>query len=231
MNYLRAQQASLEKQIEQNQQMIEVEKQKEALGANADQDVKPNPRFKHFNDIFSGLTKSKNVGTMYPIVSCMITYNSKSAVTVTKRNDMTYFVKMYNLESYLMTFEEQIGGKADDYIKLKEVEQNSNGTKFAISYMNDGVFFLRTFGETTRSKEEIEANEFNINEALGLNAYTMPINNFPDPFITCCYCGDEFIYVNLFHNHTLTHHHFFFHIETREIHGHTEIYKEFEESN
>jgi len=43
--------------------MMEVERQKQALGANADSDVKPNKRFKNYNDLFSGLTKSKNITT------------------------------------------------------------------------------------------------------------------------------------------------------------------------
>ena len=72
--------------------------------------MKPNKRFKNFNDVFSGLTKSQNVTTMYPIVSCAITYNSKSAITVTKKNDREYYVKQYSLENYIMTFEEKIGG-------------------------------------------------------------------------------------------------------------------------
>lgn len=46
-----------------NEQMIEAEKQKKALGAKSDQDVKPNPRFKNFNDVFSGLTRSRQVAT------------------------------------------------------------------------------------------------------------------------------------------------------------------------
>jgi len=60
------------------------EKQKIAMGANSDVEIKPNKRFKNYNDIFSGLTKQKNVVTLYPIVSMCITYNSVSAVTVTK---------------------------------------------------------------------------------------------------------------------------------------------------
>lgn len=80
--------------------MMEVEKQKQALGANADTEVKPNIRFKNFNDIFTSLTKSKNVTTLFPIVQCMITYDSSHVVTVTKKNDRQYFVKMYSLETY-----------------------------------------------------------------------------------------------------------------------------------
>jgi hypothetical protein len=42
----------------------------------------------------------------------IITYDSTKAVTVTKCNDQEYYVKQYDLESYKMTFEEKIGGKA-----------------------------------------------------------------------------------------------------------------------
>ena len=52
---------------------------------------------------------------------------------------------MYDLESFKMTFEEKIGGGPNDYIKIKEVEQNSAGTKYALTYFNDGKFKLRNF--------------------------------------------------------------------------------------
>lgn len=131
------------------------------------------------------------------------------------KDERTYWVKQYNLESYAITFEEMIGGLEDSYIKLKEVEQNPSGNKFAITYIDDGIFKMRTFGEKNRTKEEIAADEVNINEELGLNNYTMPINNFPDPFISCHFITDTLIFVNLFHNATLTHYHFFWNTETR----------------
>ena len=67
------------------------------------------------------------------------------------QDERTYWVKQYNLETYAITFEEKIGGLEDSYIKLKEVEQNPAGNKFAITYIDDGIFKLRTFGETNRS--------------------------------------------------------------------------------
>ena len=91
------------------------------------------------------MTKYRNVTTLYPIVSCMITYNSVSAVTVTKKDDREYWVKMYSLKTYELTFEEKVGGSKEDYIKLKEVEQNAEGDYYAIAYHNDGNFFVRTF--------------------------------------------------------------------------------------
>lgn len=48
----------------------------------------------------------------------------------------------------------------------------------------------------------------------GMNNFTMPINNFPDPYITCCFCTDDVIFVNLFHNATVTHHQFFYNWKT-----------------
>ena len=93
LKYLKKRDLELKKETDRNKAMMEVELQKISLGANSDQDVKPNKRFKNFNDLFSGLTKSKNVVTMFPIVNCCITYNSKSAITVTMKNEREYWVK------------------------------------------------------------------------------------------------------------------------------------------
>lgn len=158
--------------------------------------------------------------TLYPICSMIITYDSTKAVTVTKRNDKEYYVKQYDLESYKMTFEEKIGGRADQYIKLKEVEQNASGKKYAICYNDDGVFYLRTFGKESRSQDEIAASELNINELLSLNNHTMCNQTFPDPFITCSYITDDLIFVNLFLNHDLKHVHFIYDLKNQKIKGH-----------
>ena len=99
-----------------------MEKRKKQLGGGGDAVVKPNSAFRYFNDQFSNLTQSKSVMTMYPLVYVMITYNSKLAVTVTKKDDREYFIKMYDLITYRQTFEENIGGLPESYIKLKEVE-------------------------------------------------------------------------------------------------------------
>ena len=68
------------------------------------------------------MTKSMNVMTMNPLVHIMMTYNSKYAVTVSKKSNREYWVKMYDLETYKMVFDEKVGGNPEDYIKLKEVE-------------------------------------------------------------------------------------------------------------
>ena len=80
---------------------------------------KANPRFKNYRSLFQNLLKTSEVTTMYPICSVIITYDSSKAITVTKKNDREYYVKMYSLETYEMVFEEKVGGQPTDYIKLK----------------------------------------------------------------------------------------------------------------
>lgn len=128
---------------------------------------------------------------MYPIVSVILSYDSSRAITVTKRNPQEYYVKMYDLESYELSFEEKIGGLDTDYIKLKEVEQNSAGKKYAIAYSNDGVFYVRHFAKVNRTDAEIADSTLNVNELLKINNWTMAIEGFPDPYITCCFINDD----------------------------------------
>lgn len=97
------------------------------------------------------------------------------------------------------------------------MEQNERGDEFAIAYINDGDFKLRTFGTKTRDPETIDAEELNINKELGLDNHTVPIYNFPDPFITCVFVNNELLFVNLFHNASRTHHHFIYNYRTRTV--------------
>jgi hypothetical protein len=49
---------------------------------------------------------------------------------------------MYDLESYELTFEDKIEGQ---YIKIKDIEQNEAGTKYAAAYFDDGLFKFKVF--------------------------------------------------------------------------------------
>jgi hypothetical protein len=51
----------------------------------------------------------------------------------------------------------------------------------------------------------------------------MPINNFPDPYIICTFINDDLIFVALFHNSSLVHHHFFYHVTERKITGYQQV--------
>ena len=71
---------------------------------------------------------------------------------------------VYDLDIYDLTFEEKLGGEQDQYIKCKELEQNADGTGYAICYNDDGKFRLRSFGKTSRTEAQIQKNEFKFNE-------------------------------------------------------------------
>jgi hypothetical protein len=68
--------------------------------------LQPNPSFKSYKELFKNLTKSKLVVTKFPIVTCIISYDSTRAITVTKCDDTEFWVRMYNLETYEKTFDE-----------------------------------------------------------------------------------------------------------------------------
>ena len=84
--------------------------------------LKPNMRFLNYKDIFKNLLKQNTIVTKWPIVTMAISYDSTRAITVTKEDDRTSYVKMYDLNTNELTFEEKIGGQPDQYIKIKEVE-------------------------------------------------------------------------------------------------------------
>ena len=60
--------------------------------------LKPNLRFLPYKNVFKDLLKQTQVITMYPIISMLITYDSTRALTVTKKDDRFYYIKMYDLE-------------------------------------------------------------------------------------------------------------------------------------
>ena len=116
-----------------------------------------------------------------------------------KKDDRHSLIQMYSLKDFEVTFEESFTG---DYIKMLEVQQNSSGDFFAVAYMDDGKFRVRTFGFETRTKEEIEREELKINEMFGLDDFSLAIDNFQNPFITCCFIDDSRLFVNFMYTFT-----------------------------
>ena len=143
----------------------------------------------------------------------MITNDSTSVFTVTKKNDEESWIRAYNIDTKQIVFEEQILGT---YVKIKELEQTDDAQLFAAAFIDDGAFKIRTFRKSTRSQAEIEEEELNLNEELELNGKTDVVFSLPDPFITCTFVGNDLLFVNLFETHTGSHHHFFYHLKVRQ---------------
>ena len=68
--------------------------------------LQPNAAFKSYKQLFRNLTTSAQVVTMYPIVTCMISYDSSRVITVTKKDDTEFWVRMYNPATAEKTFNE-----------------------------------------------------------------------------------------------------------------------------
>ena len=62
--------------------------------------LKSNARFKHYKQIFDDMLKESRILTEYPISTCMISYDSKVAVTVQKKGEREFRLQMFDLESY-----------------------------------------------------------------------------------------------------------------------------------
>ena len=63
----------------------------------------------------------KTVPTLYPVVNCVMAYDSSVVIVVSAKNHYECWVKMYDLESHVEVFQEKIGGNPDQYIKIKYV--------------------------------------------------------------------------------------------------------------
>lgn len=52
-----------------------------------------------------------------------MTYNSRSAITITKKDDREHIINQFSLENYDVTFTETLGGIDEvSYIKCSEIE-------------------------------------------------------------------------------------------------------------
>lgn len=123
---------------------------------------------------------------------------------------------MYSLTTSAKVFEEIIGGKPDQYIKMKEVAQNEVGDKYALVYFDDGKFLLRTFTrDRIRSPEEIAADEVDINKLININDDSMAITALPEPFITCCFINDDLLFIQLVFVPDQIHYHFLWNTKDR----------------
>jgi hypothetical protein len=107
---LKQKQEILRAEMENNNFLLDIEHQKMLIGANSDNDIKPNSKFKNFNDLLSNLTKTRNITTKYPIISVTISHDNMYAVTVTCKDETTFFIKIYSLNTYSIVFDEVIGG-------------------------------------------------------------------------------------------------------------------------
>jgi hypothetical protein len=151
----------------------------------------PNQRLLKYYQIFTSLLRTDSVVTDYDIINMIISYDSQRAISVQKKEDNESYIVQYSIQTRQKLFEEKIGGGENDQVKVKEVRQNAEGTKYAVCYYINGEFRMRVFSKEQRSQDFIEKSEINFNKIFGLDDFTIPIYEFPDPYITCCFIDDQ----------------------------------------
>jgi hypothetical protein len=107
--------------------------------------IQPNGRLAKYRHIFQNLLKTNSIVTQYPIMTMLISYDSQRAISVQVKSDHEAYIVQHSIQTQELTFKMKFGGSETNYIKLKEVQQNSLGSMFAAVYSDDGKFFLRVF--------------------------------------------------------------------------------------
>lgn len=78
---------------------------------------------------------------------------------------------------------------------------------------------MRNFETENRTQDQIQSNELDINELLGIDNWTMAVQGFPDPFIVSCFISDTILFIALYYNYTDTHYHFMYNLLKRQVVG------------
>jgi len=93
-----------------------------------------------------------------------------------------------------MTYKKQFMG---DYIKMNLIEQSSNGEVFAVAYQDNGKFYIAIFNNEGEDIETIVVSNIIPEEIM--NSDCTPITGFFEPLITCCFIGDDNLFVQIYH--------------------------------
>lgn len=116
----------------------------------------------------------KDIVDSNAVVRGVLSNNSQKMMFLTMTSHRRYDIFLYDIFTKRIVLEEAIGGNEDDYMKAKEIEQNKEGTKFAVPYNNDGVYFLRLVDQnqnqknTKRRQKDIDRSTVNLSKLSGL---------------------------------------------------------------
>ena len=89
-----------------------------------------------------------------------------------------------------------------------------------MTYTDDAKFRVRTFDSNQRSDDEIKRSELDVNQAIGLDETSMPVDSFHDPQIVCEFIdGPEQLFVTLIQNSTKNHYHFIYDTASNQLKG------------
>ena len=118
-----------------------------------------------------------------------MSYDSKLALAVLNLGDKQFLVRIFEVEGEDYT-EHAIEGT---FIKAKELSQNEEGDTFCLPYFDSGVFLVLIFNKFDRLAD------INVNELLGFDNSSLPMNGILDPMITACFISPNQVFISFIH--------------------------------
>jgi hypothetical protein len=174
---------------------------------------KPNYAFADYRREFEDLIEKKSVRTEGTIVTLIQNHRSTRLLGILKIDDQLCYVKQWDVKGNLL-FAKEYGGKPESFLKMISISQTDAGDLFCVPYYDNGKFFLSIFNERE------ETHEVFLNGELGLDEGTMPNESFQDPYSVCAFTTPTKLFVTVFHQPDLMHHHCFYDLETRQVTQH-----------
>ena len=84
-----------------------------------------------YDYMLNNLTKSIDVDTEINVIRIIITYDSARAITICKKSDELFIIKLFSLKDYSKVAQIVIKG---EYLKMNEIVQNDSGKLFNVVY-------------------------------------------------------------------------------------------------
>jgi hypothetical protein len=79
------------------------------------------------------------VNTELPIIEAVVTQDSKHVVVLISNKDEHFELREYDVSDQREVFRKEYIGT---YLRMNNIEQNKDGTMFAIAYQDNGAFFV-----------------------------------------------------------------------------------------
>jgi hypothetical protein len=161
------------------------------------------PQFKPYTNVFDDLTVKSNQDTTYPLVNVVITQNSKHCIAIASKND-----EHFEIQGFCLTHKHRVWTKEysnGKYLKMNLIEQNADGTEFAIAYQDNGYFrviFINDKGEVL--------DTLDVTDLLKIDEQSTPITGFMEPLITTCFIKNREVFVQAYHRIEKKHYHFIY---------------------
>lgn len=140
------------------------------------------------------------VDTELDVVNIIITYDSKHCIAIVNDKDEYFEVQGYDLNTFEPKFKSTFVGT---YIKMNQIEQNKDGTIFAIAYQDNGKFGLKILNNRGTELDKIDLNKF-----LNIDDTSKPITGFWEPLVCACFIEGDDLFVAVYHRLERIQYHF-----------------------